>query len=60
MKALLANIWNGKAGTIAAGLTALIGVIVGADLDWPKEVVVGLAGLSAFLGAISGPTKPKP
>lgn len=59
MKQLLKNIWNGKAGTIAAGLVAAIGVATAADLDWPKGVIVSLASVAAFLSAISGPTKPK-
>ena len=57
MKELLANIWNGKSGTIAAAICAAIGVATAADLDWPKGVVVGLAALGAFLGSIAGPTK---
>lgn len=59
MKELFANIWNGKAGTVASALCAAVAVIVGSDLDWPKEVVVGLASLAAFLGLFAGPTKPK-
>lgn len=60
MKQLLLNIWHGKAGTIAAALVAAIGVATAADLDWPKEVIVALASLGAFLAAIAGPTKPQP
>lgn len=58
MKELLANIWNGKAATLAGAICAAIGVAVGADLDWPEWVIVGLSSVGAFLGAIAGPTKP--
>jgi len=60
MKELLKNIWNGKAGTVAAGLSLMLGVYVSADLDWPKEVVVSLSAFAAFFGFIAGPTKAKP
>lgn len=55
---LIKNIWTAPASTIAAAIMLAIAVVVGADLDWPKEAIVGLSALSAFLSAFSGPNKP--
>lgn len=60
MKELLANLWHGKAGTTAAGLSVFLGVYIAADLDWPKWVMVTLAAFAALFGSIAGPSKPKP
>jgi hypothetical protein len=58
MKALLKNIWQAPAATMAAALVAGLTYIIGADIDLPKEAMVALGSLSAVLAAFSGPNKP--
>ena len=58
MKALLKNIIDAPAATMAAALVAGLAVITGSDIEIPKEVVVGLMALSAILAGFSGPNKP--
>ena len=55
MKALIENIWKAPAATMAGALVAGITYVIGADIEAPKAVLVGLGSLAAILAVFSGP-----
>ena len=59
MYALIKNIWQAPAATAACAICLALTVLTGSEIEMPKELVVGLLALSAFLSGFSGPNKPK-
>lgn len=57
MKNLFRNIWEAPGSTISGGIIAAIGALLATDADVPKNLMITLICISAFLSIFSGPNK---
>lgn len=58
MKALIKNIWEAPAKTMAGAIVSGLVALGGAWADAPPAVTISVAVLVAFIGAFAGPNKP--